>query len=131
MSLRLKAGLAAYYAAFLAIVAFSETAQGPTTLPITRVSNAIFVQATIEGKTANLLVDSGASTTLILDRAMAPRIGLRGKGAGSLKGAGNGNCRNSRLSETAVMLGDRTISAPDVFASDLCSIPARPRLQLR
>jgi predicted aspartyl protease len=86
------------------------------------VGNAVFVQATIEGTTANLLVDSGASTSLILDRTVANRMGLSTKAHQNLKGAGKDACPASRLPETGVKLGHRTVPAPDAFASDLAPI---------
>ncbi len=122
MSLRTKAGMSAFVVLFVATLAFSQIAPGQATLPITRVGNAVFVQTTIERTRVNLLIDSAASTTLILDRTVANRMGLSSKDIENLKGAGKNHCPATRLQATQVTLGDRTVSAPDVFASDLSQI---------
>ena len=77
MSFQSNAGMMTCLAVFVASGAVHESPEHASTVPITRVGNAIFVQAkTAEQTPVNLLVDSAASATLILDRTLANHMRL-------------------------------------------------------
>lgn len=123
MSFQSNAGMMTCLAVFVASGAVHESPEHASTVPITRVGNAIFVQAKIAEQTpVNLLVDSAASATLILDRTLANHMRLPAKGAQNLKGAGKDECPADRLAATRIIVGDKTLSVSTPFATDLSHI---------
>jgi predicted aspartyl protease len=77
----------------------------PVELPAELTQNHVYVQGKVNGQgPVALLVDTGAGS-LVLDRARASQLGLRGAGSTSLRGAGEGKLESQMVAQPTVELG--------------------------
>jgi Aspartyl protease len=104
--------------ALLAALAIGTANVPVATLPL--VSNGMLtgVRATSGGRALNLVLDTGASTTVI-DLATARELGLRVVGTRGISGAGKGKVRAETLAPVTIALGAAHFVSAAPLALDL------------
>lgn len=88
------------------------------------VADRIYVTATIDGRTTEALLDSGAEMT-VLDTAFAARLGLRGGTAATARGTGAATADAVLVGGVTVDVAGLTLRSPTVAVIDLADISAR------
>jgi hypothetical protein len=85
--------------------------------------NRIYIPATVNGQPVEVLLDSGADTT-VLDRAFAERIGRQQIGSGVATGSG-GESEAGYATDVTIAFGNLTLKAPKVAVIDLSDVSKR------
>ena len=85
-------------------------------------NNHIYVDGTIDGKPAHLLVDTGGLNCL--DVAAAPRLGLKGEGKLAANGVGEAQIDLSFAHAKEVRVGTAVLERPVFYVIDLGQLPA-------
>lgn len=83
----------------------------------------IFIPATINGLDVKVMLDSGASSTVV-DRAFAEKAGLKPEGAMTGEGTG-GSAAVAMLNGVTLKLGTLTLTGQTMVATDLSAVQQR------
>lgn len=86
-------------------------------------SSRIYIPARVDGHPIDLLLDSGAGTT-VLDRAFADSIGVKMEGKGVANGTG-GQVGVAFAHDVPIEIGNMTLQVPTVTVIDLSSVEKR------
>ena len=99
-----------------------EDNSGVTRVPFQLVSNHIYVDGTIDGKPAHLMVDTGGAN--LVTPAAAERLGLRGEGKLAASGVGDEQVDVSFAHGQEVRVGGAVLAHPVFYVIDLGSLGA-------
>ena len=118
----LAAALFTYYAVELRSTASAATQFQSAVVPFTFVDNRIFVQCTINGQGPFAFVVDTGSSDLVVDRALAHRLGLRGHDIGNVGGAGSHTVTASSAVVASLDVGSAHAENLDSTILDLSQI---------
>lgn len=99
-----------------------DNTTGITRVPFDLVNNHIYVNGTIDGKPARLLVDTGGANLLTPKAAKA--LGLAPKGALAVRGVGEDTVDLAFANADEVRVGDAVLDHPVFYVVDLGDVPA-------
>ena len=99
-----------------------EDAGGVTRVPFQLVNNHIYVDGSIDGKPARLLVDTGGAN--LVTPAAAERLGLRGEGKLAASGVGDNQVDLAFARGREVRVGGSVLARPVFYVIDLGSLGA-------
>ncbi|MDQ3482110.1 MAG: retropepsin-like domain-containing protein, partial [Pseudomonadota bacterium] len=88
----------------------------------------IYIPATVNGREVEVLLDSGADTT-VLDKSFAESVGRQMVGAGVATGSG-GEMEAGYAKDIVIEIGDMTLNLPTVAVIDLAEVANRIAIPL-
>lgn len=108
----------------LRMARFEDGRSGTDPLPFSLYdSNRIYIPARVNGHPVELLLDSGAGTT-VLDKAFAESVGLKTEGKGVASGTG-GQVGTAFAHDVRIEVGSMTLQVPTAAVIDLAGVAKR------